>query len=773
MTGASGLQKLWLLTFLVATCLLVTLLIQSPPTINADFSQIFYRQSHDQQTEQVIEQIRQDNESSHLILLEAKSLERAIEQAEKLTDTLKQSTLLKDVKVTFAQTPQLEDIAQFYAQYPGAFLSERYHTWLQQQQYQAVIEQQFAALTQMVNPLVGSTFTQDPSLALADFLAEQQASAAVQQTVQGHLYLTLEDTTAVLVYFKPDMSAMNIQQIAAVAEQINSACQALSANCLKVGQLFHADYASQSAQFEMMAFSLASMLAITLLICFAYKTVRAYLATLLVIAVSILFGLLALVIFFAEVHILTLVFGCTLIGISADYAFHAMSELAESKQQGQANIKGIHKPLFFGFLTSVIGYIILCFSPFVIFQQVGIFTLVGLLAAYLTVILIFPFRSWFVGQVSWQQKAWLHFLLSGQNSIASIKALYLLLAVAAFAAYVIWVGAAFTDDVRRFYQVSPELAEQQTKVARYFNKESNKQLADFQFYLVSADSPQQLLDREKQLTVALRKLVSSNQLSNYSAMSDWIVSSKAQQYNWDLLNTYQQTELYQSYLQQLGLSYQPLIQNHKWLDIDTWLQQRFAASYRNHYKVVDGQYYSVVKLYGIRSLTELDNLAAYSDNVLFVDRASTISAQLTQFRGYLLKILVIAVAIAWLVLVVCFNIKQATVVTLIPIISSVISLSISQLVQSELTIFNVLAVVLVLALSFDYAMFYLSKGVVAKVSFTTLISALSSIFVFAILGFSSTPAIASFGLTVFVGILCSYAVAPLAAINKQRDIYAR
>ena len=625
----------------------------------------------------------------------------------------------------------------------------------------------------MVNPLVGTTFTQDPSLALADFLAQQKVSSAVQQTAQGHLYLSLADSQAVLLYFKPDMSAMNIQQIAAVAEQIESACQALSAKCLKVGQLFHADYASQSAQFEMMAFSLASMLAITLLICFAYKTVRAYLATLLVISVSILFGLLALVIFFSEVHILTLVFGCTLIGISADYAFHAMSELAESKQQGQANIKGIHKPLFFGFLTSVIGYIILCFSPFVIFQQVGLFTLAGLLAAYLTVIVIFPYRSWFVGQVSWQGKTWLRVILLGQNKIASAKALLILLAVIVLCLVNLVMRADYSDDVRRFYQVSPELAAQQVKVAQYFQQDSKNQLADFQFYLIAADNPQLLLDKERDLTNKLHKLVEQNHLAGYAAMSDWIISIQAQQRNWHLLNTYQQTELYQSYLQQLGLSYQPLAQAQQSLEIETWSNQSFAMSFRNQYQQLDGHYYTVVKLYGINQFAGLESLADESKQVLFIDRAAHISQQLTHFRGYLLNILLIAVVVAWLLLIFSFNSKQATLVTLIPIISSVISLSISQLVQNELTIFNVLAIVLVLALSFDYAMFYLTKGVVAKVSFTTLISALSSIFVFAILGLSSTPAIASFGLTVFVGILSSYVVAPLAALTKQRDVHAR
>ena len=70
-------------------------------------------------------------------------------------------------------------------------------------------------------------------------------------------------------------------------------------------------------------------------------------------------------------------------------------------------------------------------------------------------------------------------------------------------------------------------------------------------------------------------------------------------------------------------------------------------------------------------------------------------------------------------------------------------------------------VLLVVALAFDYAIFFVSGLERAEVQLAVGLSALTSMLAFGMLAFSQTPVIAGFGLTVLVGILVAVLTAPV------------
>lgn len=55
-----------------------------------------------------------------------------------------------------------------------------------------------------------------------------------------------------------------------------------------------------------------------------FARVAPLLLTLVVLAASLIFAASSVVVLFGEVHILTLVFGATLLGICVDYVFHML-----------------------------------------------------------------------------------------------------------------------------------------------------------------------------------------------------------------------------------------------------------------------------------------------------------------------------------------------------------------------------------------------------------------------------------------------------------------
>jgi len=70
---------------------------------------------------------------------------------------------------------------------------------------------------------------------------------------------------------------------------------------------------------------------------------------------------------------------------------------------------------------------------------------------------------------------------------------------------------------------------------------------------------------------------------------------------------------------------------------------------------------------------------------------------------------------------------------------------------------------LIIALAIDYVIFYQEHGLQAKTFLAISLSALSSAAVFGILAFSATPAVSSFGLTVLIGIVSIFMLAPISA----------
>ena len=97
------------------------------------------------------------------------------------------------------------------------------------------------------------------------------------------------------------------------------------------------------------------------------------------------------------------------------------------------------------------------------------------------------------------------------------------------------------------------------------------------------------------------------------------------------------------------------------------------------------------------------------------------------------------------------------------------ALLLSQLIQQQLNIFNLIAALLVLALALDYGIFFTSALPHAEVLQAVLLSALTSGLAFGLLSFSQTPAIASFGLTVFVGVALACVLAPLLSVLVVRE----
>jgi hypothetical protein len=90
---------------------------------------------------------------------------------------------------------------------------------------------------------------------------------------------------------------------------------------------------------------------------------------------------------FGQVHILTLTFGTSLIGVSVDYSMHYF---VNRMRDGAAKPHDIAPALMLGCTTAVGGYLSLLIAPIPGLRQIALFSAVGLVVACAIVILLYP-----------------------------------------------------------------------------------------------------------------------------------------------------------------------------------------------------------------------------------------------------------------------------------------------------------------------------------------------------------------------------------------------
>lgn len=155
---------------------------------------------------------------------------------------------------------------------------------------------------------------------------------------------------------------------------------ATTARLLETGPGVFAVRTRDTTKHDATRLSLLATAAAASLLAFAYRSPRVLLLGLLPVASGALAAVAAVSLSFGFVHGITLGFGVTLIGESVDYAIYLFTQTAHGDNAGRT-LARIWPTLRLGALTSIAGFSAMLFSSFVGFAQLGLFSIVGLIAA--------------------------------------------------------------------------------------------------------------------------------------------------------------------------------------------------------------------------------------------------------------------------------------------------------------------------------------------------------------------------------------------------------
>ena len=673
------------------------------------------------------------------------------ENAVKAYDDLEQWLSSKHIEPRF-KLPEISQLAAFYGQYAGHLVSEEYKQAIGDanrfQQYY------FSQLSKVADPFVASTINQDPTLATAGFLSKAMTHMQQFELQDGRININYQGDEYLLLFVQSADNAFSINQSIALSNEIVAYIAELESRypdtqIRYAGALFHTAANAQQAKFEMALFGSVSLLALIVMVVWVFRSINAlWLASVTVISAAI-GGTIALISIFSQVHVLTMVFAVTLIGIAIDYAFHGMLDLTE---QPQGFSKELKLALLLSLLTTTLGYASLFFSPVQLLSQVGVFVVAGLVTAWLCTRILLPY--WQAGLTINTVAHQLANRLSGYlKRLTHYRVALSMLMLVLLSAFALLKPPVINDDVKLLNASPADLMQNEALHMSLLGKDNG------QIMILFADNAQQLLVQQEALKATIRGLNGRAVM-----LSDLVPSKQLQQQNYEQLHSAQQA---MSVVSQMTGT--PVELSTSMLDLNAALNSPLAPLIANQVisnNILTASWFMVT---GVTKSELMDLANAYPDLIVY-DKVAMISEGLSHYSNSLLVTLAIAMTFALLLFSVKFGFKTACKQTLVLVLTTATVLLLCSALQSQLSIFNLLGCLLILALAIDYLVFYQVNNLSPSNVLAISLSATSSMWVFGMLAVSQTPAIFSFGLTVLVGLVCIYIFAPLSiALPKNKE----
>ena len=528
---------------------------------------------------------------------------------------------------------------------------------------------------------------------------------------------------------------------------------------LRAGVPLHAEAAAVRANREINTIGVGSLLAIVVLLWAVFRSVRPLALVSLSLAIAWAAGVSATACVFGSVHLLTLVFGASLLGVAVDYGIHYF---ASRHRRGDIGPHALMRHLLPGLLlawsTSAVAYLALGIAPFPGLRQMAVFSGAGLAAAFLTVACWFPWLdrgprplSGFGRAIAASLTAW------PRLSLSRASTRWLLVALSGFTVLGL-LRIEVRDDLRSLQNAPAVLLAQQRQIGALLALPSPAQ-----FYLVQGDSAEQVLQREETLTVRLDPLVADASLAGYRATSSW-VPSRSRQHTDAEITARLETRALQRAAAAVGepIERPPFAATD--LLVEQWLQQPVSAPFRSAWLGrVGDRWASVVMLDGIGPQSDLALLRRQTDaapGVRWVDRTRDISQLLGHYRKMMSWLLLAGFALVSSMLILRYR-RQAWRALLPTALAGVIALAALAWLGEPLQLFTILALLLLLGMGIDYGIFLLEHRDDGASWLAVSLGAASTMLGFGLLALSATPALHTFGLTLLLGIGLVWLLSPL------------
>ncbi len=641
-----------------------------------------------------------------------------------------------------------------------------------------------SALARLYNAFSGprlGAFRDDPFGLFAGWAQERALETPVRPR-DGRLFVAGEGREYVLLTYTLKESAFSFGAQQAVVPLLDAATGAAqeavpAAEVIKAGVVLHAAEAGRQASGEIHTIGVGSMLGIVLLTWLTFRSFKPVGLTVVAIGLGFLGALSVCWLLFGRIHLLTLVFGASLIGVAQDYGIYFLCHRlgADPALDSHRLLRRLLPGLGLTLLAAVIGYMGLALTPFPGLRHMAVFSALGLVFAWLTVVCWFPAlidgRALRAGPLARRYRT----LVTRWPRLSGGPASLVLVAVLGGLAVLGCSRLQVNDDIRSLQSSPPELIRDQVKLGKLLDAPS-----PVQYYLVRGGSAEQVLEREEALKRRLDPLIAQGDIKGVQALSNWVPSQATQAARLALV----EDKLLASGGPLAGLA-REIGEDPEWatataahlresaapLRIEAFLETTTADPWRHLWLgQVEGGHASIVALRGMRyaAIPALAQAGADLPGVQWVDKVGGISSVLGRYRAYMGWVVLGAYAVVFLVLLPRYRGRTWRVVAPTAA-ASILTLALLGFSGQDLQLFHVLALMLLLGVGVDYGIFLQEESSQRSDApwLAVGLSAASTILSFGLLALSGTPALRAFGLAMLAGTALVWLVAPCFTVTKE------
>lgn len=766
------------LVWLVIAALFSGLLIKqfafsSSVPIESNIMKLLPENQQDPMVEQAFQQISNSMSEQVVFILSGADIKNTIAATKAFEKALNHGTfsggsvLFKHVqgKINSSTQSQWSD---FYFRHRAQLLTEQQKktlTHAPESRAQYVIQS-------LYNPFSGVTATEltlDPFLLFRDYISEVGTRSSNFGLKDGYLTAQSQEQSHILVTATLAGSPYSLtiqEQLPALDTLERDIEKQFDVKVQHTGVVFYANYGTQSAKSEISTIGLGSLAGVILLVWLTFRSALPLALSLLSISTGLLVALASTVAIFGKVHLFSLVFGASLIGVSIDYSFHYLTDrlAAGSQWQSDKGLKHILVAITLGLITSLIGYLGLLVAPFPGLQQLALFSSIGLIAAYASVVCWYSMLASKPSQeralpLAGLWHTWLN-LWSHPRFRIGLPLIVTVLSLASI------TQVRYDDDIRQLQAMPDELKQQEQAISEISGLGSAQNML-----LVTAESNQALLNKLALISSNLDNLVAQQAISGYRSVNQHLPSEQEQHHNYQLVK-----QLYDSQsatLQTtLGWPSFPELPKYSPITLDEFLPSPVSEPIRPLWlKPINNQAASVIIIKDVTN-TELFSQWLESDfaqqqGVKYLNKADEISSLFAEYRVKITELLLIAFAAIGMVLGWRYGVKQSLLMLLPSLIAGVAGLAVTGVLGSTLNLFNLLGLILILGIGIDYTLFFAEQKKSLSTLLAITLSGLTTLLSFGLLSLSQTHAIHSFGITVLTGIFVAWLLSPLAINNEQ------
>ncbi len=467
------------------------------------------------------------------------------------------------------------------------------------------------------------------------------------------------------------------------------------------GTPVHSYKTAKLSSIQINIFCILAVLFVIFLCSYMFSSYKIFFA----IMMSILFGFgcgyIGTSLIFNQIHILTMVFATTLIGIGIDYSLHYYSHKIHDKI--------FYKNLTSSMLTTIIAFALLLIPNINLLNQISVYTIFGLIGVYLFVLFIFPILPFEAGNIK-----------EDCPQIKINKKVFYIITLG-----LIIIGFSqlkFDDSIKNLYTPNKSLAKAE-KINQQLVNPENK---DICFIIV----PNQ--EKEEIITDILNK----NNV-NYISGTKFVPTTERQKENINLVNNLYKNNLdkYATFLTKEQISN---IKQEKSSLINDFDYSSF--------KLDDNRYFILAY--------DLDkSILGNINDIQIVNIQKDVSENLYKCRKNIEPVIPILFLSLILFLSILYG-KKSLKIIIPPILGVLISIAITQIFKIPVNVFTILTGFLIIGFTIDYSIFKSSGGKNSNIA--VLLACASTVFSFFLLIFAGFKLISTLGLMLSVGIIASY-----------------